>query len=285
MTRISRLLLLAIAAALLGPASVSAQAPRLFYETDGAGPPVVFVEDWAADTSIWFRILPSLRREFELIRYDLRGQGRSEAPADRAYSIDAHVADLGRLLDGLGIQRAHLVGAGVGATVALTFALQHPERTRSVVAIQPHIAWDSESREGWGRFVEAYQRSGRPPLTEYTSVVVARWFGDLYPDDEPWIVPFVDLMLSRQEPAPLIASLRVWLGTELAMPAYRSGVPVLLLTGERVRAPAEEARLHGVFAVRRLVVDDAGAAPHVEAPRETAAAIAAFVREVQAAAP
>ncbi len=278
-------LFIAMAAALLGPASASAQAPRLFYESDGAGPPVVFVEDWAADTSIWFRILPSLRTELELVRYDLRGQGRSEAPADRAYSIDAHVADLARIFDARGIERAHLVGAGLGATVALTFALQHPERTRSVVAIQPHIAWDSEAREGWGRFVEAYQRSGRPSLSEYTSVMVGRWFGDLYPDDEPWIVPFVDLMLSRQEPAPLIASLRVWLGTELAMPRYRSGIPVLLLTGERVGPPAEEARLHGVFPVRRLVVEDAGAAPHVEAPGETADAIAAFIREVQAAAP
>ena len=50
--------------------------------------------------------------------------------------------------------------------------------------------------ELWGRFVEAYERSSRPPLSEYTSVVVARWFGARYPDEEPWIVPFVDRVAS-----------------------------------------------------------------------------------------
>jgi 3-oxoadipate enol-lactonase len=284
--RFPRHLLLALlaAAALWAPVSARGQEPRLFYETDGAGPPVVFVPDWAADTSIWFLVVPPLRPRFELIRYDLRGQGRSEAPADGVYSLEAHAADLGRLLDGLGIERAHLVGAGLGAAVALTYAERHPDRTRSVVAIQPHIAWDTDARQAWGRFVEAYGRSDHPPLSEYTSVVVGRWFGARFPDEEPWVVPFVDLMLSRQEGSPLVASLRAWLGSELALTS-RSDVPVLLVWGQRAGPPEEEARLHGAFPVRRHMIEGAGAAPHVEAPGETAAAIASFLSEVDGAAP
>ena len=263
------------------PPAGRAQGPRLFYESDGAGTPVVFVEDWATDTSLWFRILPALRSGHELVRYDLRGQGRSEVPEDGDYALAAHREDLARVLDGLGIRSAHLVGAGFGATVALAFALEHPDRTRSVVAIHPHIVWSADAREGWARFLEGYDRSGRPPVSEYASVIVDRWFGSRFPDEEPWLVPFVDLMLSRQDGPALTAALRSWLGTELDPPERRTGVPVLVLWGERSGPPASEPRLHRAFEVRRAPIGRAGGMPHVEAPRETAAAIAAFLESLE----
>src|SRR5688500_10600750 len=67
--------------ALVGAAPSSAQEPRLFYEEDGDGPPVVLIADWAHDTSTWFRLLPALRPGLRLVRYDLRAHGRSESPA------------------------------------------------------------------------------------------------------------------------------------------------------------------------------------------------------------
>jgi 3-oxoadipate enol-lactonase len=269
---------------LLAPAVVRGQEPQLFFETDGSGQVVVFVEDWGQDTSIWFRLLPPLRPGFELLRYDLRGQGRSEAARDGDYSLEAHRRDLLRVLDGLGVQRAHVVGAGFGGTVAVAFALAHPDRTLSVTAINPHVAWTRGARDSWAQLLEGYDRAGRPPIADYASVLVGRWFGTQFPNREPWVVPFVDLMLRRQASPPLIASLRAWLGTELA-PQAGSGVPLLLLWGEEVGPPAEEPRLHRALAVSRASVEDAGRMPHIEAPRATARMVREFLTAGQITAP
>jgi len=269
------------AALLLAPVAALGQDPRLYFESDGSGPAVVFVEDWANDTSIWFLVLPPMRGRFELLRYDLRGQGRSEIAANGDYSLRAHREDLLRALDSLGVERAHLVGAGFGGTIALAFAVEHPERALSVSLINPHVAWTEQGREEWGRFLEGYERAGRPPIADYASVIVGRWFGSRFPDREPWVVPFVDLMLRRQASAPLVESLRAWLGTEVA-PDEASPVPTLLLWGERVGPPVEERRLHRGRIARRAAVEDAGWVPHVEAPRETARLLLDFLRSVEA---
>jgi pimeloyl-ACP methyl ester carboxylesterase len=275
--RASRLALSALVVA----TPLHAQAPALFYEVDGGGPSIVFLADWAQDTSIWFRLLPELRGEFRLIRYDLRGQGRSEAASDDDYSIVAHREDLERLLDELGIERAHLVGAGLGGAIALSFAVARPDRVESVAAIHPHVSWSSGERTWWARFLESYDRAGRPPLADYTSVLVERWFGARYPDREPWIVSFCDLMLRRQASEPLIASLRAWLGTGLSMEGEAT-VPALVLWGERQRPTAEEARIWSAFSrMRREIVADAGAVPQVEAPSAVAELLREFFGDVE----
>jgi pimeloyl-ACP methyl ester carboxylesterase len=214
-------------------APAAAQGPRLFYESDGTGTPVVLVPDWAHDTGSWFRILPLLRaEERRLVRYDLRGQGRSEAPADGDYSLAAHRADLLRLLDGLEIEQAHFAGTGLGGAIALGFALEHPERVLSVTAIEPRIAWSQGDRESWSRLLEAWERIGRPTLGEYTSVLVERWLGTEFAVRNPWAVSWYDLMLRRQSAPALTASMRAWLGEAAEPPPGPSSTPALVVLGE-----------------------------------------------------
>jgi pimeloyl-ACP methyl ester carboxylesterase len=260
----------------LSVAPLQAQGPALFYEDDGSGPPVVFLADWAQDTSIWFRLLPELRIGFRLVRYDLRGQGRSGAPSDDDYSIVAHREDLERLLDELGIERAHLVGAGLGGSIALSFAVAHPERVGAVAAIQPHVSWSSAERAWWTRFLESYDRAGAPPLADYTSVLVERWFGARYADREPWITSFLDLMLRRELSRPLMRSLQAWLGTELSLEG-EAPVPALVLWGERAGIASGEGRIRRAFpGMRSEMVSGTGPMPHVEAPRAVAGLLRTF---------
>lgn len=225
----------ALAATLLLAVSTAGQAqgPRLFYESDGTGTPVVLVPDWAHDTGSWFRILPLLRADGRrLIRYDLRGQGRSEAPADGDYSLAAHRADLLRLLDGLRVDRAHLAGTGLGGAIVLEFALEHPERVLSVTAAEPRVQWEDAERNSWSRLLEAWERIGRPTLGEYTSVLVERWLGTEFVDRNGWVVPWYDLMLRRQSATELILSMRGWLAESAPDALEPSGVPALVVVGE-----------------------------------------------------
>lgn len=86
----------------------------------------------------------------EVILYDLRGHGLSERPRS-GYRVADSVADLAALLDALGIDGpVHLVGNSYGGTVALGFAVAHPQRVASMVLIEAHF-----SVAGWAEQVAA----------------------------------------------------------------------------------------------------------------------------------
>ena len=71
-----------------------------------------------------------------VVMYDLRGYGRSSAPA-HGYQLRDHVADLVGLLDSLALtQPVHLIGNSFGGTIALATAATHPQRVASIVAIE-----------------------------------------------------------------------------------------------------------------------------------------------------
>lgn len=271
--------LFALVAGVIGlalAASAAAQGPRLFYESDGEGATVVLVSDWAHDTGSWFRVLPLLRDgDRRLVRYDLRGQGRSDPPADGDYSLAAHREDLLRLLDGLGIDRAHLAGVGLGGSIVLGFAVEHPERVLSVTACEPRLEWAEAERDSWTRLLVAWERVGGPTLGEYTSVLVERWLGTGFAVSNGWVVPWYDLMLRRQSAAALIASMRAWLAESASDPAP-SPVPALVVVGEGGLKANEGKWLDSAFpsAWRERLGDS-----RIEAPLDQPGELAALLEE------
>jgi len=103
---------------------------RLRYEVVGEGPPVVLLNGLFQRLESWDPVLPHLQG-FALLRYDMRGQGESEAP-EGAYTPGVHAEDLLGLLDRLGWKEAVLVGLSNGGIVAMTLALRAPERVRAL---------------------------------------------------------------------------------------------------------------------------------------------------------
>ena len=116
-----------------GPTSGYLDVPggRLYYEEAGSGPAVVFLHGGFGDRRMWDDQFAPLAREFRVVRYDHRGFGRSSAPTGPYSALD----DLRRLLDHLGIERAHLVGNSLGGSRAIEFAIEHPERVGKLVVI------------------------------------------------------------------------------------------------------------------------------------------------------
>jgi 3-oxoadipate enol-lactonase len=83
-------------------------------------------------TASWAYQTPVLSRHYRLLLYDCRGMWQSDHPPG-PYSMALHAEDLAALLDGLGIDRAHVGGISYGAEISMVFALNYPERTRSLV--------------------------------------------------------------------------------------------------------------------------------------------------------
>ena len=105
---------------------------QLYCEVAGAGPAVVLIHGFTLDTTMWDDQFMPLARHFQVVRYELRGFGRSTVPGATPYS---HAQDLAALLDHLAIPQAVLVGLSKGGAVALDFALTYPSRTGALVLI------------------------------------------------------------------------------------------------------------------------------------------------------
>jgi pimeloyl-ACP methyl ester carboxylesterase len=119
---------------------VFANGTTTYYETCGAGAPLVLLHNDALSLEVWQRLLPHLAASFWLIAYDRRGHGQSEMPSpEAAYTVEVLAEDLRALLDHLDVRSARLFGCSGGANVALAFALAHPDRASHLILAEPPI--------------------------------------------------------------------------------------------------------------------------------------------------
>jgi 2-hydroxy-6-oxonona-2,4-dienedioate hydrolase len=126
----------------------------IYYETLGTGEPLVLVHAGIADGRMWDGQLGAFAERFRVIRYDMRGFGRSEM-VEGPYS---HHEDLLGLLNHLGIERASLVGCSQGGGAVIDFALRHPDRALALVLVGPAVSGvesDEAPPEEWDELVAA----------------------------------------------------------------------------------------------------------------------------------
>ena len=81
----------------------------------------------------WNRWVPRLARHFRVVRMELRGHGQSGKPRpDQPFALEDLVGDALRLLDGLEVEQAHVVGNSAGGYVSQKLAINHPSRVRTL---------------------------------------------------------------------------------------------------------------------------------------------------------
>ena len=159
---------------------------------DGAGIPVVLLHGLTASRRYVVMGSQALQRGgHRVVAYDARGHGSSSpAPAPEAYRYEELTADLAAVLDALGLERAVLAGASMGAHTALRLALEQPERVAGIAVITPGYdpvefddprrlaRWDALSdalRDGGiDAFVEAFGLQRLPEAWRDTLATVMR---------------------------------------------------------------------------------------------------------------
>jgi len=104
---------------------------RLFYEVSGSGSPVVLIHSGITDSRSWAPQVSAFEARHRVLRYDMRGIGRS----DLGHGSYSNVDDLVRLIDAVEFERAALVGVSMGGALALDVALQHPARVAALVLV------------------------------------------------------------------------------------------------------------------------------------------------------
>jgi pimeloyl-ACP methyl ester carboxylesterase len=107
---------------------------KLYYEDTGSGTPIVFVHEFAGDYRSWEPQVRHFSRRYRCITYNARGYPPSDVPADvERYSQQRSRDDIRCVLDGLRIERAHIVGLSMGGFATLHFGMVHSDRAHSLV--------------------------------------------------------------------------------------------------------------------------------------------------------
>ncbi len=107
---------------------------KLYYEDTGSGAPIVFVHEFAGDYRTWEPQVRHFSRRYRCITYNARGYPPSDVPADvERYSQQRARDDIRSVMDGLGIERAHVVGNSMGGFASLHFGMAYSDRALSCV--------------------------------------------------------------------------------------------------------------------------------------------------------
>jgi pimeloyl-ACP methyl ester carboxylesterase len=105
---------------------------ELNYVDEGTGFPVVMIHGLAGDHTAWLPQIAALKDRYRLIAFDNRGAGKS-TQIDEPISTQDLADDTIALMDGLGIESAHILGRSMGGAIAQYMALKRPDLVRSMV--------------------------------------------------------------------------------------------------------------------------------------------------------
>ena len=135
------------------PYARSSDGIRLHYEVMGraSAPAVLMIQGLGADKHGWDMQRYRLSLQYRVVALDNRGAGRSDKPFGH-YTLEQMADDAIAVLDHLGIDRAHVVGASMGGAISQIIGLQHPDRVLSLTlactACRNH-PWRRELLAGW----------------------------------------------------------------------------------------------------------------------------------------
>jgi 3-oxoadipate enol-lactonase len=258
---------------------ISVAGGELSFEVAGDGEPVVFLHGFGLDSRMWEAQFQALREGFRLIRYDLRGFGRSSLPTVQY----GHEDDLYALLTHIAAVPAHVVGLSMGGRIALRFAAAYPGSIRSLVLADSALdgqLWTEDWQTRWTGICDAAKSGGvaeaKRLWLEHPLLATARadrstlsMLAQMVDDYSGWHWHNSD---TARVPAP-----------SLATRLHEIRVPTLVVTGEddlqdfQTVAATLARNLPGA---RRCVIEKAGHMVNLEAPEKFNAAIVKFWRSV-----
>ncbi len=138
------------------PHMTTSDGVRIHYEDVGSGATIVFSHEFGDNHETWAPQLDHFGRRYRCIAYAARGFPPSDVPEEAEKYTQARVsADIGELMDRLGVRQAHLVGVSMGSYAVLNFALAHPDRARSLAVGSGGHGSDLENRAAVLRGFEA----------------------------------------------------------------------------------------------------------------------------------
>lgn len=249
---------------------------RLFVETTGSGPPLLFLHGLGSSALDWRAVTPAFG-DRQVIVCDVRGHGRSEKPGG-AYGVPLFARDVAALLDHLGLAHVDVVGLSMGGMIGLQLALDRPDLVQRLVVLNSGPEVVPRGAAQWLQIVVRF--------------VVTLLFGPrrLAPMVAKKLFPHPHQQALRDEVQQRIAANDPWaylraswalLGWSVLRQLPSLQLPVLVVSGDRDYTPIEQKRawMSQLANARLEVIADSGHATPGDQPDALTRVLRAFLDE------
>ena len=153
---------------------IKAHGIQMNYELSGkkGAPIVILSHSLASSLLMWNPQMEALNTHFQVLRYDIRGHGGSDAPSG-AYTLELLENDAIKLLDALGIDQVHFVGLSMGGMIGQGLALNYSHRLKSLALCDTASIVPVEAQPIWQERTDKAREKGMAALLDET---MERWF-------------------------------------------------------------------------------------------------------------
>ncbi len=255
---------------------------RLYYEVAGQGHPLLMVHAGIADSRMWDDQFAFFARRFRVVRFDVRGFGRSMMPPDEfALHEDLYV-----LLRNLGIGSAFVMGCSMGGASAIELALAHPEAVDALVLVCSGLGGFEPSEELEDSEAEERRLLQQGDLEGAAEESVRIWVDG--PNRSPDQVDRAVRDRVRQMQLHAYTTFNPEARYTLLDPPAISRlseirVPVLILQGDRDQPDVirvSEILSESIRGARKVVIPDTAHLPNLERPEEFNRIVLEFLSEI-----
>jgi pimeloyl-ACP methyl ester carboxylesterase len=266
----------------LGPRVALGSARLAYADSPGPEPPVALLAGFGFDRTAFHRTVADLSGFRRLLALDLRGTGASSDPSEEALSVERLAEDVFALLDSLSVKRADLVGASLGAAVAVEAARRAPDRVRRLVLLSPAARPDARLAAALDSFCRAAEAGGG----DLRLRTMAPWlFGRAFLSDRANIERVLGAAAGAAARIPARAlrrhaeALARWLeGAAEVYAAVRAPALIVVGADDLLTPPSHAEEAAAALTGARLErLEGVGHAPMVEAPERLQALIRRFL--------
>jgi len=251
----------------------------LFYDIKGEGEPLLLIAGFLRDHTYWSLLMPSLVKQYQVIRLDNRGIGRTSAP-EAPYSILQMASDTAALLDSIGIEKVHLAGHSMGGQIAQELALAHPEKVQSLTLMSTWAQRDSLFNsviETWGDLPQTLD------MELYQKVILPWIFTDAFYSIPGMVEMILNMRINNPfppTPEKIYHQSRAILGSDTKDRLNNIHCPTLVIVGKQdILTPVKfsEQLAQGIPNAELVVLDSGGHGFLIESPEAVTAAMLKFL--------
>ena len=192
---------------------------------DSSLPALVLSNSLGTNFSIWDAQAAEFERHFRILRYDMRGHGKSSVPPP-PYSVPELAADFLSLADFLGLDRFHFCGLSIGGMIGMSLALQSPARLRKLVLCS--TAAKIGTFESWNTRIEMVRTQG---MKEIARATPPRWFTPDFQNSSPEVIAAVVRSIESLNPDGYIGGCCAVRDFDAHTTVSSIQVPVLVISG------------------------------------------------------
>lgn len=244
------------------------------WEGDPEKPVLILSNSLGTNLSMWNKQVEKLARHFHILRYDIRGHGRSDVTPG-PYSINRLALDVVELLQECKIKKAWFCGISIGGITGMKLAIDYPQFFHGFILANtsPRIA----TKEVWQKRIELIKNEGLSPVARGSA---ARWFTEKFIREHSSIINAMTDYLARMSSDGYSACCEALVDEDLWSQIENIKLPTLIIAadGDQVCTVEEAQKMHQKVANSKLRVLQASHLSNIEKAEEFSESLIDFIQ-------